>query len=57
MACVGIGGQLFQWEVGIPVGTGCAPLLADWFLCSCGNGFLDGLIGKGKRRLVGEFDL
>jgi hypothetical protein len=28
------GGQVFQQSVGIPMGTNCAPLLADSFLYS-----------------------
>ena len=30
--CVSFGGTLFQQVVGIPMGTNCAPLLADLFL-------------------------
>jgi hypothetical protein len=29
-----VGGQVFQQSVGIPIGTNCAPLLADLFLYS-----------------------
>jgi hypothetical protein len=29
-----VGGQVFQQTVGIPMGTNCAPLLADLFLYS-----------------------
>jgi hypothetical protein len=32
--CVSFGGTLFQQVVGIPMGTNCAPLLADLFLYS-----------------------
>ena len=35
-------GQLFRH--GILLGTNCAPLLADLFLCSCENEFLDKLV-------------
>ena len=38
------GGQLFRQMVGIPMGTNCAPLLADLFLYSYENEFLDKLI-------------
>ena len=38
--------------VGIPMGTNCAPLLADLFLCSYKNEFLDKLIKKGKKSLL-----
>ena len=41
------GGQLFRQMVGIPMGTNCAPLLADLFLYSYENEFLDKLI-KGQ---------
>ena len=37
--------------VGIPMGTNCAPLLADLFLYSYENEFLDKLIKEGKRKL------
>ena len=54
---VGFGGQLFRQMVGIPMGAGCAPLLADLFLYSCGNGFLDKLIKEGGGELAGRFNL
>ena len=38
---VRFGGQLFQQMVGIPMGTNCAPMLADLFLYSYENEFLD----------------
>ena len=41
---VRFGGQLFRQMVGIPMGTNCAPLLADLFLYSYENEFLDTLI-------------
>ena len=53
---VRFGGQLFQM-VGIPVGTNCAPLLADLFLYSYENEFLDKLIKEGKRKLARKFNL
>ena len=48
---VRFGGQLFRQMVGIPMGTNCAPLLADFFLYSYENEFLDKLIKEGKRKL------
>ena len=54
---VRFGGQLFRQMVGIPVGTNCAPLLADLFLCSYENEFLDKLIKEGKRKLAIKFNL
>ena len=52
-----LGGQLFRQMVVIPMGTNCAPLLADMFLYSYENEFLDKLIKEGKRKLAGEFNL
>ena len=54
---VRFGGQLFRQMVGIPMGTNCAPLLADLFLCSYENEFLDKLIKEGKRKLARRFNL
>ena len=51
------GGQLFRQTVGIPMGTNCAPLLADLFLYSYENEFLDKLIKEGKRKLSRKFSL
>ena len=51
------GGQLFQQMVGIPMGTSCAPLLADLFLYSYENEFLGKLIKEGKRKLARKFNL
>ena len=52
---VRFGGQLFRQTVGIPMGTNCAPLLADLFLYSYKNEFLDKLIKEGKRKLARKF--
>ena len=46
---VQFGGQLFQQTVGIPMGTNCAPLLADLFLYSYEAEFIDGLKKKDKK--------
>ena len=43
--------------VGIPMGTNCSPLLADLFLYSYENEFLDKLIKEGKRKLARKFNL
>ena len=40
--------------VGIPMGTNCAPLLAD---LSYENEFLDKLLKEGKRKLARKFNL
>jgi hypothetical protein len=37
---VSFGGILFQQVVGIPIGTNCAPLLADLFVYSYESEFL-----------------
>ena len=46
------GGRLFRQVIGIPMGTNRAPLLADLFLYSYENEFLDNMIRSGHRRLV-----
>ena len=43
--------------VGIPMEANCAPLLADLFLYSYENEFLDKLIKEGKRKLARKFNL
>ena len=53
---VRFGGQLFRQMVGIPMGTNCAPLLAELFLYSYENEFLDKLM-EGRRKLVRKFNL
>ena len=42
---------------GIPMGIGCAPLLADLFLYYHENEFLDKLVKEGKRKLARKFSL
>ena len=54
---VQFGGCLFRQVIGIPVGTNCAPLLADLFLYSYENEFLDNMIRGGQRRLERSFNL
>ena len=54
---VRFGGQLFRQMVGIPMGTNCAPLLADLFLYSYENELLDKLIKEGKRKIARRFNL
>ena len=54
---VQFGGRLFRQEIGIPMGTNCAPLLADLFLYSYENEFLDNMIRSGHRRLARSFNL
>ena len=45
---VRFGGQLFRQMVGIPMGTNCAPLLADLFLYSYENEFWINSLRKAK---------
>jgi hypothetical protein len=45
---VSFGGTLFQQVVGIPMGTNCAPLLADLLLCSYESEFLQKLVKDKK---------
>ena len=52
---VQLGGRLFRQLTGIPVGTN--PLLADIFLYSCQDEFLDNMIRSGHRRLDRSFNL
>ena len=47
----------FNTRVGNPMGTNCAPLLADLFLYSYENEFLDKLIKEDKRKLARKFKL
>ena len=54
---VQFGGHLFCQVIGIPMGTNCAPLLADLFLYSYENEFLDNMIRTGHRRLARSFNL
>ena len=48
------GGRVLQQTVGIPIGTNCAPLLADLFLYSYEVNFIQGLLKKTK--LVRSFN-
>ena len=48
----GGGGDLLSQVIGIPMGTNCAPLLADLFLYSYESEFLDSLVKSGRRRLA-----
>ena len=51
------GGCLLRQVIGIPMGINCAPLLADLFLYSYENEFLDNMIRSGHRRLARSFNL
>ena len=50
-------GGVFRRAVGVPVGAGCAPLLADIFLCSCEAGFVQSLLSAGGGHLASRFSL
>ena len=52
---VQFGGCLFHQVIGIPMGTDCAPLLADLFLYSYEKEFLYNMIKSGRRRLARSF--
>ena len=46
------GGRVFQQTVGIPMGTNCAPLLADMFLYSYEADIIQGLLKKNEKKLA-----
>ena len=50
------GGRVFQQTVGIPMGTNCAPLLSDLFLCSYEADFIQGLLKKNEKKLARSFN-
>ena len=54
---VRFGGRLFHQMIGIPMETNWTPLLADLFLYSYENEFLDNMIRSGHRRLARSFNL
>jgi hypothetical protein len=51
------GGRVFQRTVGIPMGTNCAPLLADLFLYSYEVDFMQGLLKKNEKKLARSFNI
>ena len=53
---VTFGGAIFQQQVGIPMGTNCAPLLADLFLYSYETEFLQNLIKNKKIKDARSFN-
>ena len=52
---VEFGGRIFQQTIGIPMGTNCAPLLADLFLYSYEAEFVQNLLQAGKKHLAQQF--
>jgi hypothetical protein len=49
------GGRIFQQTVSTPMGTNCAPLLADLFLYSYEAEFIQGLLKKNEKKLARSF--
>ena len=54
---VEFGGIIFQQIIGIPMGTNCAPLLADLFLYSYESDFIKELNKSGNKRQCHSFNL
>jgi hypothetical protein len=50
------GGRVFQQTVVIPMGTNCAPLLADLFLFSYEADLIQGLLQKNEKKLARSFN-
>ena len=50
------GGRVFLQRVGIPMGTICAPLLADVFLYSYEADFIQGLLKKNEKKQTRSFN-
>ena len=48
--------KVFEQIIGIPMGTNCAPLLADIFLYSYEAEFTQFLLSTGKKRLASQFN-
>ena len=53
---VEFGGRIFQQTIGIPMGTNCAPLLADLFLYSYEAEFVQCLLKADKKHLAQQFN-
>ena len=49
-------GKVFQQVIGIPIGTNCAPLLADIFLYFYEEEFIQSLLSAGRKRLASQFN-
>ena len=50
-------GKVFQQTVGIPMGTNCAPLIADIILYSYEADFIQSLLSTEKKHLASRFNL
>ena len=53
---VEFGGRIFQQTIRKPMGTNCAPLLADLFLYSYEAEFVQSLLKAGKKHLAKQFN-
>ena len=53
---VELGGQIFRQTIGIPMGTNCAPLLADLFLYSYEAEFIQQLLANKKKNIAQKFN-
>ena len=53
--CVRFGAELYRQIVGIPMGTSCAPFVADLFLFCYEGDFVASLSGVGRAGFVGAF--
>ena len=49
-------GQIFRQTIGIPMGTNCAPLLADLFLYSYEADFIQTLLSRKQKKLAQKFN-
>ena len=49
-------GRVFEQTVGIPMGTNCAPVLADLILYLYEADFIQGLLMKNKEKLAQSFN-
>ena len=53
---VEFGGQIFQQTIGIPMGTNCAPLLADLFLYSYEAEFIQMICKSNNKKQTSSFN-
>ena len=53
---VEFGGVIFQQTIGIPMGTNCAPLLADLFLYTYEAEFIQYLIARKQKNIAQSFN-
>ena len=54
--CIGFSAGLCRQVVGVPMGAGCAPLVASLFLFCCGGDFMASLSDVGRAEIVGAFE-